>query len=279
MKTEEKTADSKGRTEIQFWYGLGSVAGETMEEIIKEFNESQDKVKVVGVQQADYNETFQKVQAAIAAKEPPAVYIGSNIELRVKDGMLADLTKYMDDRTPIDDYLEVFMKPAMVDDKVYGFPAYGTTQVIYYRKDILEKAGLDPKDVYSTWENTFKYSKEIIEKNGIKSKKITIITNDFHECRASEFAKQNGFKPIRYPSKTPWNGYMPFATREIFAIIYQITFAYLISFMVYQFLNVLVVKQPFTIMTAIALVVLVGMLYMIFRKDKYKNNQSKRAVE
>lgn len=64
-----------------------------------------------------------------------------------------------------------------------------------------------------------------------------------------------------------------------FAIIYQIVFAYLISFMVYQFLNVLVVKQPFTIMTAIALVVLVGTLYMIFRKDKYKNNQSKRAVE
>ncbi|MBS5777275.1 MAG: ferrous iron transporter B, partial [Finegoldia magna] len=64
-----------------------------------------------------------------------------------------------------------------------------------------------------------------------------------------------------------------------FAIIYQIVFAYLISFMVYQFLNVLAVKQPFTIMTAIALVVLVGMLYMIFRKDKYKNNESKRAVE
>lgn len=76
----------------------------------------------------------------------------------------------------------------------------------------------------STREN-FKYSKEIIEKNGIKSKKITIITNDFHECRASEFAKQNGFKPLRYPSKTPWNGYMPFATREIFAIIYQIYLA------------------------------------------------------
>lgn len=76
----------------------------------------------------------------------------------------------------------------------------------------------------STREN-FEYSKEIIEKNGIKSKKITIITNDFHECRASEFAKQNGFKPLRYPSKTPWNGYMPFATREIFAIIYQIYLA------------------------------------------------------
>ena len=76
----------------------------------------------------------------------------------------------------------------------------------------------------STREN-FEYSKEIIEKSGIKTRKITIITNDFHEYRASRFAKQNGFKPLRYPSKTPWNGYMPFATREIFGIIYQIYFA------------------------------------------------------
>ncbi|WP_010242718.1 ABC transporter substrate-binding protein [Peptoniphilus rhinitidis] len=165
MKEDDQKENSGGPTEIEFWYGLGSVAGETMEEIIKEFNESQDKVKVVGVQQADYAETFQKVQAAVAAKKPPAVYIGSNVELRVKDGMLADLSEYIDDKkTPLDDYLDVFMKPEVIDGKVYGFPAYGTTQVIYYRKDLLDKAGLDPKKVYDTWEDVFKYSKEIQDK-------------------------------------------------------------------------------------------------------------------
>ena len=64
-----------------------------------------------------------------------------------------------------------------------------------------------------------------------------------------------------------------------FAICYQIVFAYLISFMVYQFLNVLVLKQAFTLSTGIAVVVLVAMLYFIFRKDKYKHNESKRAVQ
>ena len=73
----------------------------------------------------------------------------------------------------------------------------------------------------STSEN-LKFSKALLEENGIETKKVTIITNDFHEYRASEFAKNNGLKALRYPSKTPWNGYMPFATREIFAIIYQI---------------------------------------------------------
>ena len=89
----------------------------------------------------------------------------------------------------------------------------------------IDKSRLLIEDKSTSTRENFKYSKEIIEKNGIKSKKITIITNDFHECMASEFAKQNGFKPLRYPSKTPWNGYMPFATREIFAIIYQIYLA------------------------------------------------------
>ena len=70
-----------------------------------------------------------------------------------------------------------------------------------------------------------KFSKALLEENGIETKKVTIITNDFHEYRASEFAKNNGLKALRYPSKTPWNGYMPFATREIFAIIYQIYLA------------------------------------------------------
>ncbi|WP_297810181.1 ferrous iron transport protein B [uncultured Finegoldia sp.] len=64
-----------------------------------------------------------------------------------------------------------------------------------------------------------------------------------------------------------------------FAICYQIVFAYIISFMVYQFLNVLVLKQAFTLSTGIAVVVLVAMLYLIFRKDKYKHNESKRAVQ
>lgn len=167
---ESKSEDKKDETasdkpvEIQFWYGLGSVAGETMEEIINDFNNSQDKVKVTGVQQADYDETYQKVQAAIAANQAPAVFIGSKIKEMSEAGLLADLTPYIDERTPLDDYLDVFMKPDQIDGKVYAFPAYGTTQVIYYRKDLLEKAGLDPQDVYSSWDKVFEASKTMQEK-------------------------------------------------------------------------------------------------------------------
>ncbi len=178
-KNEEKTASSKETTnlevkddskgepiEIQFWYGLGSVAGETMEGIIEDFNNSQEEVKVTGVQQADYSETYQKVQAAIAANKAPAVYISDSMVQQAQAGILSDLTPYLDsEKSPLDDYLEVFMEPAKIDNKVYAIPAYGTTQVIYYRKDLLEKAGIDPKEAFSSWEKVYETSKIMQDKN------------------------------------------------------------------------------------------------------------------
>ena len=76
----------------------------------------------------------------------------------------------------------------------------------------------------STSEN-LKFSKALLEENGIETKKVSINSNDFLEYTAREFAKNIGLKALSYPSKTAWNGYMPFATREIFAIIYQIYLA------------------------------------------------------
>ncbi len=91
----------------------------------------------------------------------------------------------------------------------------------------LTSKGIDKSRLYiedkstSTREN-FKYSAQLMKNNNINCDKITVITNDFHEYRANSFAKKNGLTPLRYPSKTPWNGYMPFATREIYGIIYQV---------------------------------------------------------
>lgn len=55
---ETKSEESGSEVvEIEFWYGLGGKLGETMESIINDFNETQDEVKVTGVQQSDYAET------------------------------------------------------------------------------------------------------------------------------------------------------------------------------------------------------------------------------
>lgn len=73
----------------------------------------------------------------------------------------------------------------------------------------------------STIEN-FRNSLEILDSQGIEINEITVVTNDFHEYRASRFAEECGLKAYPYPAPTSWTGYIPFTVREIYAIIYQL---------------------------------------------------------
>lgn len=78
------------------------------------------------------------------------------------------------------------------------------------------------EDNSTSTEENFMYSKDLMKQKGIDLTEITVITNDFHEYRASKYAQRFGIKTYSYPCKTPWNGYMPFATREVIAVIFQI---------------------------------------------------------
>lgn len=59
------------------------------------------------------------------------------------------------------------------------------------------------------------------------------------------------------------------------AIGYMTGFAYVISLIVYQ-LGMLFSAGIFTVWTAIAIVLLAGLLYMLFRKNRYENKSLKK---
>lgn len=70
----------------------------------------------------------------------------------------------------------------------------------------------------------FDNSIEKLRADGVDIKEITVVTNDFHEYRASAFAERNGLKAYSYPSRSHWTGYLPFAVREVFAVVCQVYF-------------------------------------------------------
>ena len=149
---------ASGPVEIEFWYGLGGTLGETMEEMIVAFNESQDEVVVKGVVQSSYEETSKMLQAAIASGEVPACYLGSYIDSTTfaEKGVLEYMDDYIaaDPEFDKDDIIEAFMDYCRDSEgHVYSLPVWGTTQVVYYRKDMFEEVGLDPDEVFATWQN------------------------------------------------------------------------------------------------------------------------------
>ena len=64
-------APAQAKTTITFWHGMGGELGEITDEMIKEFNASQDKYEVKGVYKGNYDEAMTAAIAAFRAKQHP----------------------------------------------------------------------------------------------------------------------------------------------------------------------------------------------------------------
>ncbi|WP_372661551.1 ABC transporter substrate-binding protein [Cohnella sp.] len=137
---------------VEFWYGLGGKLGDNMKLLIDKFNASQKEVIVKGVVQADYSETEQKLQAAIASKNVPAAVLSSNVDWARK-GYFATIDDLMAQQPDFnkEDFVQTFLQQGQVDGKQYFLPMYGTTQIMYYRRDTFEKYNIKAEDL-TTWE-------------------------------------------------------------------------------------------------------------------------------
>lgn len=141
--------------EVEFWYSGGKTAVGVIREIVDSFNESQSQYHVSTVTQADYDETYQKLQAGIAGNAAPDLVLLNVEAARNLDSksLLADLQPMIDADSEFqkDNYLSVFYDQGVDDaNVVFGLPAYGTTQVMYYNKAAFEEAGIQAEDI-KTW--------------------------------------------------------------------------------------------------------------------------------
>lgn len=153
----QKDDDVKGKTEVDFWYSGGKTAVKVVQDIVDDYNESQNTYFVKTVTQADYSETYEKLQAAIAGNvAPDVVLLESDSARGLSDkNLVVDLSEKMkkDNDFNEDDYVSTFFEQGKDDnDKIFGIPAYGTTQVLYYNKNAFNKAGIDPNNI-KTWQD------------------------------------------------------------------------------------------------------------------------------
>lgn len=151
---------------IEFWYGLGGKLGEQMKALIDEFNASQQEVIVKGIVQADYSETEKKLQAAIASGDVPAAVLAANVDWARK-GYFAELDEMIAQSPDFnkEDFVQTFLSQGQVDGKQYFLPMYGTTQVMYYRKDKFAQAGIQAEDI-KTWEDLAAAAAAMTEREG-----------------------------------------------------------------------------------------------------------------
>lgn len=170
--SQSRTTDviKDGRTQIDFWYSGGKTAAGVMEDIIRDFNQSQDEYQVTGIQQADYDETYMKLQAGIAGKTAADVALLDSDKSRslMEKKLLVPIDAYLEKSAALDseDLLPVFYSQCrLADGTVYAIPAYGTTQVLYYNRSLFEKAGIEAASI-GTWQDLAAAAKTIKDTAG-----------------------------------------------------------------------------------------------------------------
>lgn len=151
------------RQEISFWYGLEGVLGDYVEELIEDFNNSQEKVTVVGYRQGNYTETLNSLEIAIATNTPPSVALLEQrgiVSLINREALssMNTLTKD-DDFINVEDIPNQFLDIFIEDETIYSLPMYATVWITYLRNDFIEKY-LDRKNIKSFQElmNVLKYN-------------------------------------------------------------------------------------------------------------------------
>lgn len=147
-------SESDGPVTIEFWHSMGSATGELIQEIVDEFNASQDEVYVEAIYQGDYTTAGTKMQAAASTGEMPHV---AQIEITrvgmyAEADMLMDLKPYADADTEFDvnDLYAGVMDFSWYNGELVSLPNGRSVPVMYYNADMLREVGYE--EAPATWE-------------------------------------------------------------------------------------------------------------------------------
>ncbi|ASP81768.1 sn-glycerol-3-phosphate ABC transporter substrate-binding protein UgpB [Sinorhizobium meliloti] len=159
---------AQAATELQWWHAMTGANNEMIEELTKEFNESQSTYKVVPVFKGTYPETLNAGIAAFRSKQPPAIIqvfdAGSGTmmaaegaivpaaEILQKGGFTFDKSQYLPG------IVAYYSKP---DGTMLSFPYNSSSPILYYNKDAFQKAGLNVDTPPKTWPEVFEAAKKI----------------------------------------------------------------------------------------------------------------------
>jgi sn-glycerol 3-phosphate transport system substrate-binding protein len=150
------SVSAQAATDITLWHAMGGALGETVNQIVSDFNASQTDVKVTPVFKGGYEETLTAGIAAYrAGAQPHMIQVfdaGAATMIGAKGATVSvqDLLNQNGYKFNINDYISgVRYFYADTNGKMIGMPFNSSSPIMYYNKAALAKAGVEPP---KTWE-------------------------------------------------------------------------------------------------------------------------------
>ena len=160
---------SSGKTEVIFWHAMSGNLEKSLNEIVKKYNDSQDKIEVKPVFQGTYEEALTKFNTVAGTKDAPAIMQTFEVGTKymINSGKIQPVQKFIDqDKYDTSQWEKNISNYYKVDGKQYSMPFNSSTPVLVYNKDAFKEAGLDPEKAPRTYDELKAAAKKLTKKSG-----------------------------------------------------------------------------------------------------------------
>jgi multiple sugar transport system substrate-binding protein len=139
--------------EVVLWTTHTDVGLKAQRQMVKNYNGTgpANRAKLVAVTGDETD--IAKLTAAVRGGKGPDVYFLDRFTAtqRAEQGILTDLTDLMEDDGGVDSFKDQYLDFAWAElefeDKPYGLPMETDARALWYRKDLLQKAGVNPAEL------------------------------------------------------------------------------------------------------------------------------------
>ncbi|ROR36699.1 carbohydrate ABC transporter substrate-binding protein (CUT1 family) [Curtobacterium sp. JUb34] len=160
-------SSANAHVDLTFWHGYTEADGKVLDGIVKDFNESQDKVTIT-TQTKTWAVIDDTMLPALTAKKGPDIVAMTSDRLPVyaEKKALVDLSDFYDDDTSNTGELkEQAVAMEQVDGKEYGVPSGFVPLSVIYNKKLFAEAGIDAFP--TTWDEWVADAKKLTkDENG-----------------------------------------------------------------------------------------------------------------
>jgi multiple sugar transport system substrate-binding protein len=181
-----RKSSERDRVNLEFW-GLGR-EGEVVAQLLPEFHRRNPGIRVE-VQQIPWTAAHEKLLTGVAGDATPDLSQLGNTwvpelvalnALEPLDRLIAGSSATSTvARVEPADYFPGIWATNVIEGRLYGVPWYVDTRVVFYRKDILARAGFaSPPQTWAEWERALARVKEIA---GEGNYAILLPTNEFEQ--------------------------------------------------------------------------------------------------
>lgn len=161
-------ASAQAQTEIQWWHSMTAVNNEWVNDLAKQFNESQKEYKIVPTFKGVYDESMTAAIAAFRSGNAPHILqvfeVGTATMMASKGAtvpvgkIMTDAGLSFDPKAYIPAVAGYYTAP---NGQMLSFPFNSSTTIFYYNKDAFKKAGLNADVAPKTWPEVFEAAKKL----------------------------------------------------------------------------------------------------------------------